>query len=177
MHTDEQCTEIKAYWIEQGASVRLAHCLANEFIKDVASVVEWSHQSLRRIPNLGSKSLIELQAIVQAHGLAFHAPPPQGRAPPSVEMKVEMAKRLLTDTGFVAVPASLAALAEMQGDAKAQAAAEKEVRKVVERRQRSARHASIPPITLITPAIRYEADSLPQALSANEVPIATIKVT
>ena len=34
-----------------------------------------------------------------------------------------------------------------------------------------------PPITLTTPATRYTALSLPQALSASEVPIATIKVT
>lgn len=142
MQTDKEYAEIKAYWIEQGASARLAHCLANEFIKDVASVVEWSHQSLRRIPNLGSRSLIELQAIVQASGFAFREPPPHGRAPPSVEMKVEMAKRLLNDTGFVIVPASLAAIAETVGDPKARAAAEKEVRKTAERRRRSARHVS-----------------------------------
>jgi len=34
-----------------------------------------------------------------------------------------------------------------------------------------------PPTTLITPLTRYTALSLPQALSAKEAPIATIKVT
>ena len=34
-----------------------------------------------------------------------------------------------------------------------------------------------PPITFTTPATRYTALSLPHALSAREVPIATIKVT
>ena len=34
-----------------------------------------------------------------------------------------------------------------------------------------------PPTTLITPATLYTALSLPQALSAKEVPMATIKVT
>src|SRR6056300_209349 len=34
-----------------------------------------------------------------------------------------------------------------------------------------------PPITFTTPATRYTALSLPHALSANEVPMATMKVT
>jgi hypothetical protein len=55
---------VRDYWREKGASVRLANALANRGLANPEQVREYGREALLRIPNIGRSSIGEIEILI-----------------------------------------------------------------------------------------------------------------